>query len=334
MEERLRRRRFDPVRAMGRMILALALATGLARAADPIDIPPWFAATFLDLREDVQDAARDKKRVMLYFGQEGCPYCKALMKAGFGDAQIAEYTRKHFVAIALDLWGDREVTTIDGSRMAEKEFARTLKVQFTPTLLFLDEKGGIALRLNGYQPPDKLRIALEYVAGREEARKAYADYLGARLSATPASGAPVDLRRSSAPGTPLLVVLERARCAECEEMRREGFARDDVRRQLARFSVVRLDVDGRSSLTLADGRETTANEWARELGIAYTPTLLFLDRGREVFRADGYLRPFHLASTLDYVASGAYRDEPSFQRFIQKRAEALRGRGEPTDLWR
>ena len=65
-----------------------------------------------------------------------------------------------------------------------------------------------------------------------------------------------------------------------------------------------------------------------------TPTLLFLDAGgKEVFRADGYLRPFHVASVLDYVASGAYREEPSFQRFSQKRADALRAQGVQVDLW-
>ena len=54
--------------------------------------------------------------------------------------------------------------------------------------------------------------------------------------------------------------------------------------------------------------------------------------GREVFRIDAYLRPFHLASSLDYVASGAYRDEPSFQRYAKERAERLRLRGATVDL--
>ena len=38
-----------------------------------IDIPPWFASTFLDFREDVADAAREGKRLLVYFGQDGCP---------------------------------------------------------------------------------------------------------------------------------------------------------------------------------------------------------------------------------------------------------------------
>jgi thioredoxin-related protein len=75
--------------------------------------------------------------------------------------------------------------------------------------------------------------------------------------------------------------------------------------------------------------------WARELGVAYTPTIVFFETtGAEVFRMDAYLRPFHLASSLDYVASGGYRVEPSFQRFIQARAERSRARGERVDLWK
>jgi hypothetical protein len=53
----------------------------------------------------------------------------------------------------------------------------------------------------------------------------------------------------------------------------------------------------------------------------------------EVFRTEAYVRPFHLAAALDYVASGSYAREPSFQRFVQARAERMRARGEPVDLW-
>jgi hypothetical protein len=61
---------------------------------------------------------------------------------------------------------------------------------------------------------------------------------------------------------------------------------------------------------------------------------VFFDGGREVFRSEAYLRPFHLASALEYVASRTYRSEPSFQRYVQARAERLRARGENVDLWK
>lgn len=342
----LRKRRFDVHVAIARLALAAwALFPAGLLAADPIEVPSWFSETFLDFREDVRDAAKDGRRVMVYFGQDGCPYCKALMKVNFGNEELAAFTRRHFVAVALNLWGDRETTWVDGRSMPEKALARALNVQFTPTLLFLDEKGGVALRLNGYQPPDRFRVALEYVAGRHERRVAYADYVAretaarreARRAAEPfIEPGPVDMPRLLArKDKPVLLLVERSGCAECEEMHREGLKRPEVRELLSRFRVVAIDADGDGKVTTPKGEASTERRWARALQVAFTPTLVFLDReGREVFRADGYLKPFHLASTLDYVASGAYRDEPNFQRFIQKRADAQRARGGSVDLWK
>ncbi len=88
-------------------------------------------------------------------------------------------------------------------------------------------------------------------------------------------------------------------------------------------------------LTTPDGRRTDAPGWARDLRINLYPTAVFFDpRGEEVFRFDGYLRPFHIESAFDYVASGAYLREPQFQRFVQTRADKLREQGKPVDLWR
>ena len=98
-----------------------------------------------------------------------------------------------------------------------------------------------------------------------------------------------------------------------------------MRKLLGRFDVYRLTLDD---------RRDAASTWAGALGIAYTPTIVFFDGGREVFRIESYLRPFHLASALEYVASRAYRAEPSFQRYIQARAERLRERGQSADLWK
>ena len=64
---------------------------------------------------------RERKRVLLYFGQDGCPYCAQLMKVNFSQPDIVATTRADFVAIALNIWGDREVTWADGRTMSEKK---------------------------------------------------------------------------------------------------------------------------------------------------------------------------------------------------------------------
>jgi len=310
----------------------------LANASLAQEPPAWFSESLLDLREDVAEAAAQGKRVMLYFGQDGCPYCKRLMEVNFRQAAIAAKAQRHLVALAINIWGDREVTWTDGAVTTEKRLAARLKVQFTPTLVFLDERGGVALRLNGYHPPHQFDAALDHVAGKIS----FKEYLE-RQGREPASASlhpqsfflppPHDLRRG--PGAkPLAVLFETPFCAQCDEMHAVAFRRKEVLEQLAKFDVVRLGFSAAEPVTAPDGRKISAADWASALRVGYVPTLLLFDaRGREVFRTEAYLRPFHIAGALDYVSSGSYVREPSFQRFLQEKAERMRSRGEPVHLW-
>ena len=327
-------------------LLCLVLALPCAFAADAAEpatpLPAWFTETFLDFREDVADAAKEGKRVMIYFGQDGCPYCKQLIEVNFSQKTLVDKARRNFLAIPLDIWGDREVTWTDGTTLPEKRFAAFLKVQFTPTLLFLDEGGRVVARVNGYYPPHRLEAVLDWVAGRMEEKTPLADYLksAAKDAASPTlhdepffMRRPGDLRRGNA--KPLAVLFETPSCAGCDELHREAFRRADVRALLSRFDVARFDPYETTRVITPAGRALAAVDWAKALGLAYTPSLvLFGADGREALRIEAYVRPFHLASALEYVASGAYRREPSFQRFVQDRAARMRERGEPVDLWK
>lgn len=336
------RRRLTGWMAIGALLLA---ASARAQAPSPhaIDIPRWFSNSLLDFKDEIPEAAREGKRVMVYFGQDGCPYCKALMKANFGGGPVTDKTRRHFVAIAVNIWGDAEVTWIDGRRFTEKTLARELQVQFTPTLLFFDTDGRPVLRLNGYQPPERFEPVLDYLIARRDREESLADYLAARTR-EPVLAArgprpylmknPADLRRRSG-ARPLAVIFESATCKACAEMHDEAFARPTVREQLRRVDVASLRSGQAGSLVTPDGRRIEARAWSRDLGVALHPTVVFFDAGgREVFRFDGYLRPFHIESAFDYVASGAYRSEPQFQRFVQARHDRLKAAGRDVDLWR
>jgi thioredoxin-related protein len=327
--------------------LAASAATSQPSIPSPhaIDIPKWFTESFLDLSEDIRDAARQNKRLMVYFGQDGCPYCTALMRVNFSQQDIVAKTQQNFLSIALNLWGDREVTWIDGGKFTEKALSRFLKVQFTPTLLFFDEQGGVVLRLNGYSPPEQFRAALDYVSQRMEKQLSFTDYLAslprekAGAARTPEpffERGPPDLPRIlKTSGKPLIVIFEQAYCRDCDELHREGFKRPDARKLLDRFSVVQLDFLGARKVVTPQGKTTSEGDWARALNVVYTPSLVFFSAdGDEVFRAEGFMRPFHLAATLEYVASGGYRTEPSFQRFVQKSTDALRATGANADLWK
>lgn len=307
------------------------------------DKPAWFKESFLDIREDVAETAEANKRVILYFYQDGCPYCAKLLQENFADREIVEQTRANFEVVAINMWGDREVTGFDGRATTEKAFSGDLKVQFTPTMLFLNEAGQVVLRINGYFPPHKFRTALAYVAGGHEQQQTFTDYFAAAGAEAPAGelheiheALPhplrlADNRRDSY--RPLLVLFEQRECVPCDELHQDLLRRRELAVALTNLDVAQVDMWSRDLLQTPDGRTLPARQWARELGIQFAPSLVFFDRsGEEVFRTGAYLKSFHVHGAMDYVISGAYREQPSFQRFLQHRTDVLRARGFDVDL--
>src|SRR5215211_5426283 len=97
---------------IGLAAYVLTAALSILHAAQPfepgssaIDIPAWFKPSFLDFREDIAEATKGGKRLMVYFGQDGCPYCRELMRVNFSQKDITENARTHFDAVALNIWG-------------------------------------------------------------------------------------------------------------------------------------------------------------------------------------------------------------------------------------
>lgn len=305
--------------------------------------PAWFKNSFLDIREDIADAKAAGKRVMLYFYQDGCPYCAKLLKDNFGNRDIATRTQQGFDVIAINMWGDREVTDLQGKASTEKRFAQDLRVQFTPTLLLLNEQGKPVLRINGYFPPHKFLVALDFVAGHHEQQQDFNSYYASQ-TVTEASGRlhrmgaslPEPLRLKDNRQTshrPLLVLFEQRVCAACDELHGDIFRRAPLAYALTNLDIAVLDMWSDKKIQVPDGRELAVRDWARELGVDYAPSLVFFDTdGKEVFRTGAYLKSFHIHGAIDYVVSGAYRWQPNFQRFLQHRTEALHARGVQVDL--
>lgn len=310
--------------------------------AIPSEKPDWFKESFLEFEEDVAEAAAAGKRVMLYFHQDGCPYCARLVEENFANPAIKAYIVDHFDGIALNMWGDREVVSVGGKSFSEKTFATALKVQYTPTLLFLDERGKTVLRLNGYYPPEDFRAALRYVAQKREREESFADFRLAQLANRDGELigedfflAETNLQKIlSGSGRPLAVYFEAPGCIECATLHARILTDAPTRKLVLQADNVQLGVGSSRPIVTPGGESMTANDWARRLGIAYTPSVVFFDRdGREVMRIDAFLKTFHFQSVYAYVLERAYLEEPEFQRYLSTRGELIRKSGFDTDIW-
>ncbi|MBY6134962.1 thioredoxin family protein [Nocardioides marinus] len=128
---------------IAKFVVALAVATPLAAAElgdDGLHKAPWMRDTFKDLREDLQEANAEGKRLALIFEQRGCIYCTQMHEEVLSRPDISKYIAENFFVVQLNLHGDIEVTDFDGEVLAEKDMARKWGLLFTPTILFLPEE--------------------------------------------------------------------------------------------------------------------------------------------------------------------------------------------------
>jgi thioredoxin-related protein len=186
--------------------LSTGLASGLTGAAGPAKAAsdriepvlgedgmyhqPWFVNSFLDLKEDLAEAAEAGKRFAVIWEQRGCPYCRETHMVNFARPEINRYVRENFAMLQLDLWGSREVTDFDGEALQERALARKWRIVFTPTIMFfadgVDQVEGKSgpeaeiVRMPGYFKPFHFITMFEYVKESAYERQHFQKYLQAK----------------------------------------------------------------------------------------------------------------------------------------------------------
>ena len=327
---------------------AASTAVEHATIPAPAQHPDWFKQSFLDLPEDIEETTAQGKRLIVYFYQHGCPYCKKLIEHNLAQPEIVAFTREHFEVVAINIYGSVEVTDPEGEVLSEKAFANKVQVHFTPTMLVYNKDREIVFRMNGYYNVDKFSAMLAYLAEKQETKMKFLDYLAAYQStrkhealdigplASLFMTAPFDLQETlRTEARPLAVYVQEQNCTSCKELNEDILQRPETRKYLEQFSLAMVDVHSDATIVSPRGKKSTARQWVRDSRIQFIPTLLLFDTtGREVFRVDGYVKSFHLQSALDYVLTESYKRYSGFQRFLQDRTDRLEAEGVHIELMR
>lgn len=322
-----------------------SIKEGEYRGAKTATHPTWFKESFLDLDEDVGDATNAGKRLVLYFWQPGCPYCSQLWEDNFSDPKMVDFFRKHFEIIAINMWGDKDVISVEGSDFTEKSFAAALNIKYTPTLLFFDENKKVVHRLNGYIPSKDFKMALDFVANKREKKQSFGKYASSQVSISNENKALHDEtfflkkgfvldRSKQTKEKNLAVFFEQGNCKNCDLLHNKTLKDKTTLSLVKQFDAIQLARNADTPVTTPEGINTTAKEWADSLNIAYLPAIIFFDKkGKEVMRIDAQMRSFHIQSVFDYVLTETYKTEPNFQRYISARADKIRASGIDVDIW-
>ena len=304
---------------------------------EPLEHPAWFEINPGDLGDSLAEArAAGKRGIMVYFGQARCAYCEKFLHVNLADPEVEHYVRRHFDVVPVDIWGIEDIIDTDGREYSEREYALHYNANFTPTLLFYERNGKPVFRLRGYYPIYQFRAALHYVVEGFYRVESFRDYLaraepglffteGELIEREFFMAPPYDLG-AAARGSerPLAVIFERGDCHACELLHGGPLSRAEILHEIEKMDVVQLGLFADTPLVTPDGRSTSARDWARELGLFYTPSMvLFSPAGAEVLRVDSVVQFYRLWGALDYVNQRAYELGIDYQAWrLQQRATA------------
>lgn len=293
---------------------------------DVLEHPEWFKLSLGDLRDDLAEAIENKKQgIVVYFGQQRCAYCKKFFDTSLADIDIQNYLRKYYDVVALDIWSSEDIIDTDGKLYTERELSIHYKTNFTPSLVFYDLNGKPVFRLRGYYPPYKFRAALQYVTEGFYVKETFPEYLE---RANPGDffllaglnerdffiqspyNIPALLKNKKATA----VFFEQGNCHTCDLLHTGPLSNDMNIHELEKMNAIQLNMWAKTPVTLPDGTTSNAKDWAKSLGVFYTPSIIFLDEtGKEIIRVDSVTQFYRLWGVLDYVNRKGYKKAKNYQ---------------------
>lgn len=324
----------EPVGKLGKVV-------GMAE----VEMPDYFKDSFLDFREDAEEAADAGKHMLVFVDIKGCPYCAKMLKDNFKTAKKkggnSEFIEENFDSIHLNILGSRKVAFNKETEVTESDLAKALEVNFTPTLLFMDASNKVVARVNGYRSPREFKQVLNYVKEKAYEKTDFPSYRAKHLTEsvytlldhknfTQIS----DFQKALKTDKPLAILFEDKTCDECDRFHKEVLDLSETKALMKQFNFVRLDALSDKELIDTDGNKTTAQAWLKKAGISYRPTVLFYSEGKQIEKLTGLIKSFHFQQLLSYVANKKYNEFSNWVDYGEEYSAKILETGKDIDIWK
>lgn len=315
--------------------MPVSAKTGVITGGAAYSMPSWFKESFLELADDVDEAQQNNKHVLLFFHLDECPYCEHMVK-NFDKPFLKQFIQQNFDVIAINIRGDKEVALNENEILTEKEFAIKVGVQYTPTIVFLNQKNETVARTNGYRKPEKFKKILEYVSSKTYENSTLAAYIertkktgSYQLQSHTMFQKITDFSKTK---TPLAVIFEDSNCAACAYFHDTTLTDKGVMNEFNVFKVVRLDADSTQAIIDNKGNKTTPKDWVKKLKLNYRPGIILFNKSNEITRIDGFLYNFHFQEALRFVSGGFYQQFATYGAYLAYRQKELLLQGVDIDV--
>ena len=299
--------------------------------------PDWFKQSFLDLRDDLDDARKaDKRGIIVFFSFKKCSHCQAFVSTTMSDPATKKRIQEKYDVIALDIFNDTEVTDIHGNVTTIRDFAESEKARLTPTLIFYGIENQKLVKIVGFYPTKKFNRVLDYIDGGYYKKTRLNEYMRSDTTGKIAKLQPVkyqydfftappyDLQQSRKKAErPMLVVFDYPGCDACLRFHKRVLSDEKVSNAITMHDAILLDrTDNTSELVLPDGRSITPKQWANELQLSYDISVVFFDtQGKEVHRLDSETGRDRMLLSMQYVLDEGYERHEQYLRWIREQQQ-------------
>ena len=123
-------------------------------------------------------------------------------------------------------------------------------------------------------------------------------------------------RSRFAASKPLALFFEEGKCHACDVLHSNPLTDEGVLKLLKGFDSAQINIHNATPVMTPQGKRTTAREGARDLGLFYSPTIIFFsEQGEEIIRVDSVIGFRRMRAVLSYIKSGAYHRGLTFQQY-------------------
>ena len=314
----------------------IAVTPGKVVGGKSFDTPAWFKDSFLEIASDVEEANESGRHVLLFFHLNECPYCATTVNEQFQQEPLRSFMQEHFDSIEINVRGDREIAMTEDVVTTERVLADYLNIQGTPTIILLNSKNQVVLRLAGYRSTRALQQAFNYVQQMAYLKTSFSDYKRANMQygryqfiADPLIENVSDF---STLREPVALLIEDDDCDDCATFHYKLISRPAIREQLEQYRFIRIDGKSEELITDFNGRRISPRDWAAELKMDYRPGIILFDEGKEVARVASLLFPFHFEHLLRYGLNKNYLKYNKYGDLMRVRQEELFAQGIDTDI--
>ena len=161
------------------VFFVLPVQVSLAESLDPL-VEQFLARRLGDFSEDLEAAkSAGKKGVMLFFEQQGCPYCFKMKTQVFNQKKVRDYFNKHFAVYSVDIRNTEEIADFQGKKVSQRKFSHrfTNQQDITPVIAFFDLHGKLVTRHIGATADAKEFLLLgRYVVDKVYRSKSFRRY--------------------------------------------------------------------------------------------------------------------------------------------------------------